>query len=112
MQFAVRYVGGVFELHNYGRELLQKKKVEEAMKVFKLNAIKNPDYWVSQLGLARGYAAMGDLKTALKYAYAAKKIIPKQELGERHWALDVFIEQVEKKETPIIYLQPNWFQVY
>jgi tetratricopeptide (TPR) repeat protein len=112
MQFAMRYVGGVFELHNYGRELLQKKKVEEAMRVFKLNATKNPDYWVSQLGLARGYAAMGDLKNALKHASAAKKIIPKQEIGERHWALNVFIGQVEKKETPIIYLQPGWIQVY
>lgn len=112
MQFAAKHVAGVFELHNYGRELLQKKKLEEAMKIFKLNAAKNPDYWVPQLGLARGYASMGDLKTALKYAYAAKKIIPKQELGERHWALDVFIKQVEGKETPVIYLQPGWLQVY
>jgi tetratricopeptide (TPR) repeat protein len=112
MQFALRYVGGVFELHNYGRELLAKNNVEEAMKVFNLNAAKSPNYWVSQLGLARGYAAMGDLKTALKYAYVAKKIIPKQELGERHWALDVFIKQAEKKEIPNIYLQPGWFQVY
>ena len=99
---------------NYGRANynLGQKKLEEAMKIFKLNAAKNPDYWVSQLGLARGYAAMGDLKTALKYAHAAKKIIPKQELGERHWALDVFIKQVEGKETPVIYLQPGWLQVY
>jgi tetratricopeptide (TPR) repeat protein len=112
MQFTIRYEGGVFELHNYGRELLQKKKVDEAMKVFKLNATKNPDYWVPQFGLARGYAAMGDFKTALKYANAAKKIIPRKELGERHWAIDFFIEQIEKKEIPSIYLAPGFVQAY
>jgi tetratricopeptide (TPR) repeat protein len=112
MQFAVKYVGGVFELHNYGRELLAKKKNDEALRVFKINAAKNPDYWVSQFGLARGYAATGDFKTALKHANAAKKIFPKDESEPRRNALNFFIIQAEKKEMPIIYLANNWFQVY
>ncbi len=104
MQFAIKYSGGVFELHNYGRELLEKMKLDEAMKVLKLNATKYPDYWVTQLGLARAYGASGDFKTALKYAYAAKKIIPKKELAMRHLSLKVLIEQLEKKQIPNVYL--------
>ena len=112
MQFAMRYSGGVFELHNYGRELLEKKKLEEALKVFKLNAAKHPDYWVVQLGLARAYGAQGDFKTALKYAYSAKKKIPKQELEIRQISLYVFIDQLEKKQIPGNYLDNNLFQAY
>lgn len=112
MQFAVRYTGGVFELHNYGRELLQKKKLNEALKIFKLNATKHPDYWVTQFGLARGYGAQGDFKNALKYAYSAKKIIPKQELGIRYYSLFNLIEQLEKKQIPSVYLAGGLLQEY
>lgn len=112
MQFAIRYAAGVFELHNYGRELLQKKKLDEALKVLKLNATKNPEYWVTQLGLARAYGARGDFKTALKYAYATKKIIPKKELEIRHWAVRSLIEQLEKQQRPDVYLYSGCVQEY
>jgi tetratricopeptide (TPR) repeat protein len=112
MQFAIKYTAGVFELHNYGRELLQKKKFEEALKVFKQNIAKHPDYWVTQLGLARAYGAVGDFKTALKYAYAAKKMIPKNELEARFGAIYYLIDQLEKKEPPEIYLGKGFVQAY
>jgi tetratricopeptide (TPR) repeat protein len=112
IQFAIKYTGGVFELHNYGRELLQKKEVDEAFKIFKLNATKYPDYWVTQLGLARAYGAQGDYKAALKYAYSAKKMIPKRELEIKHISIYVLIDQLEQKKIPDIYLDKNLFQAY
>jgi len=112
MQFAIKYTGGVFELHNYGRELLQKKKTDEALKVLKQNAAKHPDHWVTQLGLARAYGAQGDFKTALKYANTAKKMIPKKEQEVRHGAIYYLIDQLEKKEVPIIYLGQGFLQAY
>jgi hypothetical protein len=112
MQFAIKNTGGVFDLHNYGRELLQKKKMEDAFKIFKLNAAQHPDYWVAQLGLARAYGAHGDFKTALKFAYAAKKMISKKESEIRVASLYILIDQLEKKQIPGIYLDKNLFQAY
>lgn len=64
------------EIHLYGRQLLTAGKKEDAMKVFELNAKKNPTDWVVNVGLARGYSAMGNYKTALKYAKIAYEKAP------------------------------------
>ena len=104
MQFAIKYTGGVFELHNYGRELLQKDKLEEAFAVFETNASKHPGYWVTHVGLARAYGARRDFKAALKHAYSARKKIPQTEAPVCHASLAVLIDQLEKRQTPQIYL--------
>lgn len=59
------------EIHQYGRQLLAANQNAEAMEVFKLNAERNGDTWPVHVGLARGYAAMGDNKTALEHAKKA-----------------------------------------
>ena len=41
------------------------QKPAEALEVFKLNFEKNGDNWPVHVGLARGYAATGDVKKAL-----------------------------------------------
>lgn len=64
------------EIHLYGRQLLTAGKKEDAMKVFELNAKKNPTDWVVNVGLARGYSALGNYKTALKYAKIAYEKAP------------------------------------
>lgn len=64
-------LGSVQELHGYGRSLIAQKRVADALEVFKLNAQKNPNVFTTNVGLARGYSATGDYKTALKYAKAA-----------------------------------------
>lgn len=64
------------EIHLYGRQLLTAGKKEDAMKVFELNAKKNPTDWVINVGLARGYSALGNYKTALKYAKIAYEKAP------------------------------------
>ncbi|MBN8676672.1 MAG: DUF2911 domain-containing protein [Chitinophagales bacterium] len=68
--------GSVLELHGYGRQLLGRKKVKEAMAVFQKNHQKHQGAWPSNAGLMRGYSAMGDLKSALKYAKLALEQAP------------------------------------
>lgn len=75
MKKALPYAG-IFELHQYGRQLLQQKKYKEALAVFKMNYDKNPNQFVTLMGLTRGYSANGDYKTALKYALQAQQIVP------------------------------------
>jgi tetratricopeptide (TPR) repeat protein len=58
-------------IHQYGRQLLAAKKVDEAMAVFQYNAPRNGDQWPVHVGLARGYAARGDMKQALEHAKKA-----------------------------------------
>ncbi|MBO9205066.1 MULTISPECIES: DUF2911 domain-containing protein [Niastella] len=67
-------MGTVNELHNYARQLLQQKKSKEAFEVFKVNYDKNPNEFTTQVGMARGYSAMGDYKKALGFA---QKALPK-----------------------------------
>lgn len=64
-------MGNMQQIHQYARGLLQQKKNKEALEVFKLNAEKNPNQFTTTMGLVRGYSAIGDYKTALKYANQA-----------------------------------------
>jgi tetratricopeptide (TPR) repeat protein len=59
------------DLHQYGRQLLAKGQNQEAVKVFELNAKRHPNTWPVNVGLARGYSAVGRYKDALKYAKLA-----------------------------------------
>jgi hypothetical protein len=68
--------GTVLELHGYGRQLLGQKKVKEAMAVFEKNHQKHQGAWPTNAGLMRGYSALGDLKSALKYAKLALEQAP------------------------------------
>jgi hypothetical protein len=67
-------MGTVQQLHTYARQLLQQKKSKEAFEVFKINYDKNPNEFTTQVGMARGYSAIGDYKKALDFA---KKALPK-----------------------------------
>jgi hypothetical protein len=68
--------GDLMQLHGYGRQLLARKKNQEALEVFMLNAKRNGGAWPVNVGLARGYAAVGDSKKALKYAKIALNQAP------------------------------------
>lgn len=70
--------GTMPELHAFGRSLLAQKKGAEALEVFKLNARKNPNQFTTNMGLTRGYSAVGDFKNALKSAKAAQPQAPDQ----------------------------------
>ncbi len=67
-------------VHQYGRTLLNAGKNDKAMEVFKFNAQKNPtDKFTPNVGLARGYTALGDKKSAIKYWEEAIKNVPENQ---------------------------------
>ena len=76
-QKAIDYPGvNPIELHGYGRELLARGEKDKALKVFEANARKHPNVWPVNVGLARGYAAVGRTQEALKYAKLAVQQAP------------------------------------
>lgn len=64
-------VDGPTPVHMFARQLQIQGKNAEALRVFQANARQFPDRWPTTLGLARGYAAAGDPKTALIHAKQA-----------------------------------------
>ena len=62
---------GPIDIHQYARTLLNQGKKEEALRVWELNAKRYPNMWPVNVGLARGYSAVGRYKDALKYAKLA-----------------------------------------
>ena len=58
--------GDVLTMHQYGVSLLSKGRKDRALEVFKINRAQHPeDKFVTYLGLARGYTAMGDKEKAI-----------------------------------------------
>jgi predicted negative regulator of RcsB-dependent stress response len=67
----------VQDVHVYGRQLLAEGKNQEALEIFKLNRkIHAEDNFTTYVGLARGYAAVGDKKNAIKNWEMAIKNLP------------------------------------
>ncbi len=66
------------QIHQYGRQLLAQGKKDEAMEIFQFNAEANPETWPVNVGLMRGYSALGEYKKALKYAEKALENAPDQ----------------------------------
>lgn len=64
-------LGSAVELHQYGRQLLAQQKTADAMKVFELNWKKYKGAWPTNVGMMRGYSAMGNYKKALEHARLA-----------------------------------------
>jgi tetratricopeptide (TPR) repeat protein len=66
----------IAEIHQYGRQLLTQKKSKEAFDVFKMNYDQHPNVFTTNMGMARGYSALGDYKKALEYAQKAQPMAP------------------------------------
>ena len=64
------------QLHNYARQLLAEKKTAEAVKIFQMNAQKNPTVWFTYAGLARAQSAQGNFKDAVKNMKEAQAKAP------------------------------------
>jgi hypothetical protein len=70
----------VIGMHQYGTSLIASGKKEEAMAIFKLNRQRHPDdTFVTYVGLARGYTAIGDTKKAIENWEIAIKNIPENQ---------------------------------
>ena len=59
-------IANVIQVHTYARQLQRDGKTEEAYKLFRENARKNPDSWVVHVGLSRMYSGQGDFPNASK----------------------------------------------
>ena len=64
-------MGNMLQLHNYARSLLQQHQDKQAFAIFKKNYDKNPNVFTTNMGMARGYSALGNYKEALIYAQKA-----------------------------------------
>ena len=78
MQEAIEHpTASVQEIHVYGRSLIAEEKPAKALAIFMLNRKKHPeDNFTTNVGLARGYEAMGENKKAIKHWEAAIENIP------------------------------------
>ncbi|HUR12302.1 MAG TPA: DUF2911 domain-containing protein [Flavitalea sp.] len=59
------------QLHAYARQLLQQKRNKEAYEVFKKNYDKYPNQFTTNMGMVRGYSAIGNYKKSLEFAQKA-----------------------------------------
>ena len=64
------------QLHNYARQLVTLKKSKEAFEAFKKNYDNHPNVFTTNVGMMRGYAAMGNYKKALEFAQKAQPQAP------------------------------------
>lgn len=67
-------------IHQYARSLIDAGRNDRAMEVFRKNAKMHPEEkFTTNVGLARGYAALGDTKKAIKYWETALENIPEDQ---------------------------------
>jgi predicted Zn-dependent protease len=67
----------VLEVHSYGMSLLASGRKDRAMEVFQLNRRQHPDdRFVTYVGLARGYTAIGDKANAIGNWELALRNVP------------------------------------
>lgn len=94
MSKAIRITGTpVLSIHQYGLRLLAAKKNDKAMEVFKLNQQLHPDEkFVTFLGLARGYTALGDKPNAIKNWEIVLQNVPES----RKQSIPAFQDQLKK----------------
>ena len=64
------------QIHFHARQLSTMGKHQDALAVFQENARRFPGAWPTELGLARGYAGVGDNKKALEHARKALATAP------------------------------------
>lgn len=77
-------LGTIYQLHSLGRELIRVKMPKKAMEVFSYNYKKHPETPVTiNFGMMRGYSALKQYKKALKYAKAALKHVPKDDISNQ-----------------------------
>jgi len=81
-------------IHQLARQLQAQGENEQAMRVFQANAKRFPGRWPTTLGLARGYAALGDTKAALAQA---KKAVPQAPDEPNRKNVERFVQQLEAK---------------
>ncbi len=60
-------IANPLQLHNYARSFITQGEPQKALEIFQMNAKKHPDTWFINIGLARGYSAVGELTKAAEH---------------------------------------------
>jgi predicted Zn-dependent protease len=77
MEEAIHLPGtDAFQIHSYGVSLLAAGKNDKAMGIFKFNRDRHADQFVTWIGLARGYTALGDKQNAINSWEVALQHVP------------------------------------
>jgi tetratricopeptide (TPR) repeat protein len=70
----------IIGIHQYGTSLIAAGRKDKAMTIFRLNRQRHPDEkFVTYVGLARGYTALGDTRNAIANWEIAIKNIPESQ---------------------------------
>jgi tetratricopeptide (TPR) repeat protein len=64
------------DIYQYARPMIRDGKPKEALAIFQNASKRMPNKWPLDLGIARSYSAMGDYKSALKYAKQSLLVAP------------------------------------
>lgn len=83
------------QIHNYGRQLIAVGKADEALKIFKMNHERFKGAWPTEVGMMRGYSAVGQWDKAIMHAEIALSQAPDQ-INKDNIAAS--IERLKKKE--------------
>ena len=84
-----------FQIHGFGRQLIAQGQPDKALEIFQLNYDKFDGAWPTNVGMARGYSAVGEYDKALKYAKLALEEAP-DDLNKNSMASA--IEKLEQKQ--------------
>jgi hypothetical protein len=68
--------GNPGDFYDYGYRMQTRKKYPEALQAFKAGYDKQPNEWLANFYLAKGYAGVNDKAAALKYADAGAQLAP------------------------------------
>jgi hypothetical protein len=68
--------GNAVQLQQFGRQLLAAQKPQAALEVFQFNYDKNPNQFITLMGMARGLSANGEYAKALEFASKALPLAP------------------------------------
>jgi tetratricopeptide (TPR) repeat protein len=84
--------GSVVELQQFGRQLLAAKRPQAALEVFQFNYTKNPNQFMTLMGMARGLSANGEYAKALEFA---NKALPSAPNDSNKQAVQTMIEKLK-----------------
>ncbi len=87
-------IASVTQLHDYGRQLQQQGKQEQAFEIFRANIKKDPNHWLVRTEAARIAVAKGDYDGAVKEMKRALAAAPDQAKS----TVEGFIKRLEAKQ--------------
>ena len=84
--------GSVGQLQQFGRQLLTAKNPKAALEIFQFNYNKNPDQFITLIGMARGLSGNGEYTKALEFANKAILLAPNDDNKQ---AVQVMIDKLK-----------------